>query len=75
MFRQLGKRRPNRMAYDKILELRSGSCSPPPKTTDAPPLEVGAEQQQKQINDIAPLSKWLNSHNARLPKFSKVTQG
>ena len=31
MFRQLGKRAPNRMAYDKILELRSGSCSPLPE--------------------------------------------
>lgn len=24
--------------------------------------------------EIAPLSKWLNSHNLRLPKFSKVTE-
>src|SRR5207249_1838540 len=68
-------RRYNRMAYDKVLELGSGSCSPPPKTTDTPLTRCCCRTTtETQDNETAILSKWRTSHTVRLPKFFNVTR-
>jgi len=63
------------MAYDKVLELGSGSCSPPPKTTDTPLTRCCCRTTtETQDNETAILSKWRTSHTVRLPKFFNVTR-
>src|SRR5882724_5071396 len=59
----------------KVLELGSGSCSPPPKTTDTTLTRCCCRTAtETEDNETALLSKWRNSHTARLPKAFNVTR-
>ena len=61
----------------RFFELRSGSCSLPLRPLQTRPSFEGLMRinTRNKTSESAHLSKWLNSHNWRLPKFAKVTEG